>query len=69
MPLIQITLVEGRDEKVVTDCAKAIAEVAHAKLGAPLESIRVVVNQVPATHWIVGNQTKAERDAAKGGVK
>ncbi|WP_439259686.1 tautomerase family protein [Lonepinella sp. BR2930] len=69
MPLIQITLVEGRDDKVVTECAKEIAQVAHTKLGAPLESIRVVVNQVPATHWIVGNQSKAERDAVKGESK
>ncbi|MFC3340614.1 tautomerase family protein [Paracandidimonas soli] len=65
MPLIQITLIEGRDGETITQCAKAVARTVHNSLGAPLESIRVVVNQVPASQWIVGERSKAEIDAGK----
>lgn len=65
MPLIQITLIEGRDGETITQCAKEVARTVHNSLGAPLESIRVVVNQVPASQWIVGERSKAEIDAGK----
>lgn len=65
MPLIQITMVQGRDEGTVTQCAKEVALAVHRCLAAPLESIRVVVNQVPASQWIIGERSKAEIDANK----
>jgi len=65
MPLIQINLIEGRKGETITQCAKDVALAVHNSLGAPLESIRVVVNQVPASQWIVGERSKAEIDADK----
>jgi 4-oxalocrotonate tautomerase len=65
MPLVQITLVQGRDEATVKRCMKAVAKTIHETLGAPLASIRVIVQQVPASQWAVGDQTRDEIDAAK----
>lgn len=64
MPLVQITLIEGREQTLVTECARRVARTVHETLGAPLDRIRVVVTEVPATHWLVGDQSRAETDAA-----
>ncbi len=65
MPLVQITLVQGRDDAVVTECMREVARTVHRTLGAPLDSIRVVVTQVPGAHWGVGDRTRDEIDAAR----
>ncbi|MGI4813564.1 MAG: tautomerase family protein [Janthinobacterium lividum] len=64
MPIVQISLVEGRDEAVVKECIKAVARTVHETLGAPLETIRVFATLVPASHWAVGDRTKDEMAAA-----
>lgn len=60
MPIIHISLIEGRDEAIVKACVKAVARSVHETLGAPLESIRVYATAVPAAHWAVGDRTKDE---------
>lgn len=63
MPLIEVTLVEGRSPEqlraLITDLTQAAAEA----VGAPVENVRVVVREVPATHWAAGDVTIAERAA------
>lgn len=60
MPIIQITLLEGREPKVVEQCIKDVANTVHKSLGAPLSSIRVYVNEIPKNYYAVGNQLKSE---------
>ncbi len=62
MPLIQVTLVEGRTpEQLRTLISKLTSAVTDA-IGAPKEAIRVVLNEVPDTHWAAGDVTIAERN-------
>lgn len=63
MPIIHISLVEGRDTQAVKACLKAIARTVHETLGVPLDSIRVFANEVPSTHWAIGERTKDELGA------
>lgn len=65
MPLVQITVVEGRDAAALKHCVKEVARTVHQTLGAPLASIRVIVHQVPASLWAVGDETRDEIDARK----
>jgi 4-oxalocrotonate tautomerase len=65
MPIIQITLVRGRDAAAVSECARQVARTVHETLGAPLETIRVLVNELPASHWAVGDRTREEIDNEK----
>ena len=44
--------------------AQAGGEAVEA-VGAPRESIRVVLREVPPTHWAAGDVTIAERHAAR----
>lgn len=64
MPIVTISIIEGRSEEAVKACLKAVAHAVHDTLGAPLESIRVIANAVPAAHWAVGDRTKDEIAAA-----
>lgn len=62
MPIIQVTLVEGRDDAVVENFIREIAQTTSRTLDAPLSSIRVMVNTVPPNHFAVGDRLQSERD-------
>lgn len=60
MPIVHVSIVEGRDDLKIKACIKAVAHAVHESLDAPLDAIRVYVTQVPAAHWGVGDRTKDE---------
>ncbi|QRG66572.1 2-hydroxymuconate tautomerase [Brevibacillus choshinensis] len=60
MPIIQITMLEGRDQETVEQCMRNVARTVHESLGAPLSSIRVIVNEVPPNRFAVGDRLKSE---------
>ncbi|KAB7623680.1 tautomerase family protein [Alkalilimnicola sp. S0819] len=61
MPIVEITVVEGRDEAKVQQCIKEVAQVVNRTLEAPMQSIRVWVNEVPPGRFAVGDQLKSEK--------
>jgi len=58
MPLIEVTMMEGRTPAAKRAMMKEITEAAHRTLDAPLQTIRVVIREVPAAHWAVGGEPK-----------
>ncbi len=69
MPLVQITVIQGRATEDVKHCIKSIARTIHETLGAPMDTIRVIVQQVPAEFWAVGDRTRDEIDAERPAAK
>ena len=63
MPFIDVSLVEGRSPEQLTALITALTDAANSAIGAPRDSIRVVLREVPATHWAAGGTTIAERRA------
>ncbi|WP_121251773.1 2-hydroxymuconate tautomerase family protein [Nocardioides ferulae] len=63
MPFIDVTLVEGRTPEQLRALVTALTEAAATAIDAPRESVRVVLREVPATHWAAGDVTIAERRA------
>jgi 4-oxalocrotonate tautomerase len=61
MPLIEVTLVEGRTPEQLRALISGLTAVAVEAVDAPRETVRVVVREVPATHWAAGDVTIAER--------
>jgi 4-oxalocrotonate tautomerase len=61
MPLIEVTMVEGRTLEQVRALITGLTDAAVAAVEAPRETVRVVVREVPATHWAAGDVTIAER--------
>jgi 4-oxalocrotonate tautomerase len=64
MPFIEVTLVEGRSPEQLRALIGALTRAAVDAVDAPRESVRVVVREVPATHWAAGDVTIAERRAS-----
>jgi 4-oxalocrotonate tautomerase len=67
MPIVNISLIEGRDPRLVKACIKAVARSVHETLGVPMKSIRVIATTVPAMYWAVGTETKDELAAEPDG--
>lgn len=63
MPLIEVTLVEGRSAAQLRALIHGLTQAAVDAVDAPLASVRVVVRELPATHWAAGDVTIAERVA------
>lgn len=61
MPIINVTLVEGRSDEVIEAFMKKAAHLASEELDAPLTSVRVIVQQVPPNHFAVGDTLKSEQ--------
>ena len=61
MPLIEVTLVEGRSPEKIQALIEALTAAAESSVNAPRSTIRVCVREVPATHWAVGGETIAEQ--------
>lgn len=61
MPIAIIRLMEGRDQAkkkaLIENVSKAISE----SLDAPLASVRVLIEELPAEHWGVGGVPASER--------
>lgn len=63
MPLVEITLVEGRSAEQLRALVSATTEAVVASIAAPKANVRVVIREVPATHWAAGDVTIAEQRA------
>ena len=63
MPLIEVTLVEGRSPERLRDLITRLTDAAVEAVDAPRESVRVILREVPATHFAAGDETIAERRA------
>ncbi|WP_370942373.1 4-oxalocrotonate tautomerase family protein [Amycolatopsis sp. cg5] len=63
MPFIDVTIAQGRSPEAIRALIHELHEAAHRALDASPGSIRVVVREVPTTHWAAGDLTIAERHA------
>jgi 4-oxalocrotonate tautomerase len=61
MPFVQVSLAAGRTpEQIRTLISELTAAVVRA-VDAPAGNVRVVVTEVPPTHWAAGDVTIHER--------
>jgi 4-oxalocrotonate tautomerase len=62
MPLAHIYILEGRTleekKKVVTEVTAALIKT----LGVRKDNVRVIIHEVPKSHWSVGGVTMDERE-------
>lgn len=63
MPIIDVTLARGRSPEQLNDLIGALSQAAHDAIGAPLESVRVILREVEPTHFAAGGVTLAARAA------
>lgn len=61
MPILTVRILEGRPPEKIEGLISALTEAASRVLDAPAESVRVLVEEVPKTHWGIGGQSAAAR--------
>ncbi len=61
MPFVEITLGPGRTPSQLRVLITALTGAVVDSVGAPLETVRVVIREVPDTHWAAGDVTIAEK--------
>jgi 4-oxalocrotonate tautomerase len=59
MPLIQVTMIEGRSPETKEALIRLLTDGAVQATGAPRDSIRVILQEVPGAHWGVGGVPKS----------
>lgn len=61
MPLVEVSIVHGREPDQIRALISAVTTAVAQTLAAPQPSIRVLVREIPETHWAAGDKTMAER--------
>lgn len=61
MPIIEVTLAEGRTPAQLRELIHELTAAAHRALDAPVASIRVILRETPPTHFAAGDVTLEER--------
>ena len=61
MPLIQVNMLEGRPPEKVKELIKNITDTVSETLGAPKQSVRVLVTEMPKTHWGIAGVPASEK--------
>jgi len=63
MPLIEVTLAEGRSPEKLRALISKLTEAVVQTDVAKKEAVRVILREVPKSHWAAGDETLAERAA------
>lgn len=61
MPLIDMSLVEGRSSEEIRGLVRAVTDCVAKELDIPGEAITVLVRDVPHDRWAIGGVTVADR--------
>lgn len=57
MPLINVQIMEGRPSEKIEKMMENVTNAASESLDAPKENVRVIVQEIPKTHWAIGGTT------------
>ena len=63
MPLVQVHLAAGRTAEEKRALLSLVTEAVHAAIGAPVESIRVWIDEFPAEDYMAGGELLADKRA------
>ena len=65
MPQVQVTMREGRSPEQIRSLITAVTDAVVDSIGAPKDTVSVMVNEVPGTHWASNDVTLDEKRAAQ----
>lgn len=58
MPIVDITMIEGRSAELKEQLIRKVTDAVEAAIGAPRATIRVVLREVPSSNWGVGGEPR-----------
>ena len=60
MPVAKIQIIEGRSDEQIENMIQEVTHAIHRTLGAPVDAVRIIVEEFPNTHWGIGGKTAKE---------
>jgi 4-oxalocrotonate tautomerase len=63
VPLIEVSLAAGRTPEQIRALISKLTQAVVDSEVAPRQNVRVVIREIPKTHWAAGDVTIAEREA------
>ncbi|WP_260434407.1 4-oxalocrotonate tautomerase family protein [Burkholderia sp. Bp9090] len=61
VPVAHLYILEGRDDDKKERLIAEVSEAIHRSLDAPLESVRVIITEMPKAHFGIGGQSAKKR--------
>lgn len=62
MPIIQIQITESRKQEQIQNLILDVTEAVAKNLDVDVGRVRVLVNEIPSSHWGIGGRSKASVD-------
>lgn len=63
MPIIEVTMLEGRSREKKAALIRELTDAAVRAIDAPIQSVRVIIREVPPEHFAAAGVSKAEERA------
>ena len=60
MPIANVQILEGRTDEQKAELIRRVTAAISESVGAPPEAVRVIVQEIPKTHWGIGGKTAKE---------
>ncbi|WP_163650731.1 MULTISPECIES: 2-hydroxymuconate tautomerase [Gammaproteobacteria] len=57
MPVAQINILEGRSDEQKEALIREVTDALCRSLGAPVESVRIIITEMPKQHFGIGGQS------------
>jgi 4-oxalocrotonate tautomerase len=67
MPIVEITLVEGRDQTAKKRLVEKVTDAIIESIAAPRDSVRIILREIPGDHFAVGGVLKGAAKAPSPG--
>lgn len=61
MPIAHLYILEGRDDDRKERLIAEVTDAIHRSLDAPIESVRVIITEMPKAHFGIGGQSAKQR--------
>nr|WP_311529481.1 2-hydroxymuconate tautomerase [uncultured Ralstonia sp.] len=61
MPIAHLYILEGRDDDRKERLIAEVTDAIHRSLDAPVESVRVIITEMPKAHFGIGGQSAKQR--------
>ncbi|WP_175884130.1 2-hydroxymuconate tautomerase [Burkholderia sp. BCC0044] len=61
MPVAHLYILEGRDDDKKERLIAEVTEAIHRSLDVPIESVRVIITEMPKGHFGIGGQSAKKR--------
>ena len=61
MPIVEVTIFEGRSDETKLSAMQSITEAVVTSLRVPVGDVRVIIRESPRTHMTIGGALKPER--------